>query len=125
MLGQARIIFALVTTIGFVTAAIANEAPSSSPSCAAGTLRNQWRLSPEKLAISGALFTALCAKRNGELVNGEDIQLDGRFVRAIGGRADFASTTPPRYIKGKVILAFIVEKNRTVSWVSVLESSGD
>src|SRR5580692_3231417 len=115
MLRQARIILVLVITMGFVMPATADEAPASGPTCAAGTLRNQFGLSPEKLAISGALFSALCAKKNGELVNGEDIQLDGHFVRARGGRADFASTTPLRYIKGKVILAFIVEKNRTVS----------
>jgi TonB family protein len=126
ILRHAQIIFALATTIGFATVAMPDEAPASSPGCAVRTLHNDFGLSTEKVTISGALFTELCTRSNGALVNGDDAQLEGRFVRPVGPNRILIQTTRPiEIIKGKVIVAFIVEKDLTVSWVSVLESSGN
>jgi TonB family protein len=126
ILKHAQIICALAATVGFAAVAMADEAPASSPACAAGTLRNDFALPSEKLAISGALFTELCTRSNGALVNGVDIQLEGRFVRPVSPtRVDIQTNAPIEIIRGKVIVAFIVEKDLSVSWVSVLESSGN
>jgi TonB family protein len=100
--------------------------------CTTGELRNPYGLSPEKLAISGEVFTSLCSKSAKGLVNGDDARLDGRLVWPIRGRsAPLLALDHPLKMNaagtviGQVVVAYILEADGQVSWDSVLESSGD
>jgi TonB family protein len=87
-------------------------------------------LSKEKLAIRDALYTELCRRGGGNLVDGDDAALQPRLQvpKRRGTQifdADADTSRLIRLSKAPVVLAYIVEATGDVSWVSVLESSGD
>jgi TonB family protein len=120
------------TTTIAVLLAFACE-PVLSAQCELSETIDAGYLSPEKLAIRGAIFQELCKRSGGALVDGDNAQLKTRIVFPGGGkpiRQEFQSNVPLdeifRQLKTrKVILAYIVEPTGKVSWVTVLESSGD
>jgi TonB family protein len=109
--------------------AIADDTPAPAIStCAAGEMRNNVGLSAEMLEISAALFRALCTKSGGSLVNGEDSGLGQRLVepkmRSSGNSSVFGNGAD-RNASGMAVLAYVVEADGRVSWVAVLESTGN
>jgi TonB family protein len=84
-------------------------------------------LSPEKLAIRGAIYQELCKRGGGNLVDGEDLQLKDRmvYIRPEIIRRVYPPDDLYRLMqKTKTILAYIVEPTGKVSWAAVLEPSG-
>jgi hypothetical protein len=88
-------------------------------------------LSTEKLALRKNTFGTLCRKRDGVLVDSEDQSLAGRLT--MPGEAKLPPPgsygTPPvdrdvEKLKPPIIV-YVIETDGTVSWLALLQSSGN
>jgi hypothetical protein len=131
-----KIMCALATLVMLATADVsAADVPDSSPAtganCEIGEMPNSFALSPETFAISGDLFKALCSRSTGPLVNGMDSRLKGHLkmpqTPIVGNPPKCGScrNSPKSGEDWSVVIAYIVETDGRVSWVSVLNSTGN
>jgi Gram-negative bacterial TonB protein C-terminal len=115
---------ALVFALLLSARCLANEAPCIGSASVSGVAIPQ-----EKLNLRKAAFEELCKKSQTPLVDAADETLQGRLV--LPERPDppriNAGTTPlkPQPASGKTTVVFIVEETGKVSWLSILDSSGD
>jgi hypothetical protein len=89
------------------------------------------KLPPEKLALRKGAYGELCRKRGGLLVDSEDQSLAGRLTMPGEEKVPPPGSygTPPldRTVAKlePVILVYIIEIDGSVSWLSILHSSGN
>jgi len=121
----------LIVFLLALTAAVVNAAnPTSVEMCEISSAVERMHLSPDKMAIRAGIFRELCKRSNGDLTDAEDPALKGRLAaKQARRRLDFTVTEDlQRKIenaKAPVILLTVSEANGQVSWITVLESSGD
>ena len=117
---KSAIIFALLLS----GRCMATEAPCIGSASVSGVT-----IAQEKLNLRKAAFEELCRKSQTPLVDAADEALQGRLV--LPERPDpprlTASGAPPKAqpASGKTTVVFIVEDTGKVSWLSILDSSGD
>ena len=108
------------------------DAANGPRDCTVGELRNPQGLSPEKLAISQALFVALCRRSSASLVNTDDSRFDGRLERPTPRKSPSRlalfhplPTDAHGRVAGTATLAPILGIDGEVSWDAVRDSTAD
>ena len=123
---RSPILSLLVLALGAVQAA----EPTGMASCEISSSVERMHLSPEKTAIRAEIYRELCRRSGGDLTDAEDPSLKDRLkAKQARKRLDFTVTEDLqrliKYTKSPVILLTVSEANGKVSWLTVLESSGD
>jgi TonB family protein len=87
-------------------------------------------LPADKLAIRGAIYQKLCLQLGGSLIDAQDLDVRDRLI--FPPQKARSDVTTGEYVarrigqlKKPVGLVYILEPTGKVSWVAVLESSGD
>ena len=76
------------------------------------------------------LFEQICLRDKGDLIDADDVRLGSRLIQAKGRLpVNLFDHYPPRAremgVQGTTIIAAVVEKNGSISLLTVLESSGN
>jgi TonB family protein len=114
--------------VGPLFAAAAQQV--SAAECIASTNVAATSLSSEKQAVRSAIYLELCRRSDGNLIDGDDVATRERLTfpkRRMRQTVTLGSDPIYKIQKAKasVVLAYVIETTGKVSWVSVLESSGD
>jgi hypothetical protein len=110
-------------------------ASSASALCEVSSAVESKVVPPEKAALRNAIYQEMCKRVGGALVDGDDASLKDRLVVPRERPSPMISVDMAQGVediqrlisrsKKPVILVYIVETTGKVSWVAMLESSGE